>query len=74
VKPCGFIRRTVLPGEVHSGDRAGDSDAVHLRRYLLDRERHRRIIEPDREVHLVDIKPLARDRRADVSLALMVPN
>jgi len=58
VKPCGFIRRTVLPGEVHGSDRAGNSDAILLRRDLLDRERYRRIIEPDREVHLAGIKPL----------------
>ena len=39
---------------------------------LLDRERHRGIVEADGHVDLVGIEPLARDRGADIGLVLMV--
>jgi hypothetical protein len=39
---------------------------------LLDRERDRRIVEPDRQVNFISVKPLPCDCRADIGFALMV--
>src|SRR5947209_4378622 len=74
VNPGGFGRSAVLAGTVSGADRAGDCDAVHLGSDLLDRKRDRRIVQPDRQVHVVGFKPFAGNRRANVRLALMVRN
>jgi hypothetical protein len=51
------------------------TSTIHVRGVVFDAAgRHRRIIEPDHKVNLAGIKPLACDRRANVSLALMVRN
>jgi len=39
---------------------------------LLDRERDRGIVKADGHVDLISIKPLARNRGADIGLVLMV--
>ena len=59
-------------GERRGADRAGDGDAILLRRDLLDRERDRRIVEADGHVDVIGVEPLARDRRADIGLVLVV--
>jgi hypothetical protein len=39
---------------------------------LFDRERDRRIVEPDRQVNFISVKPLPCYCRADIGFALMV--
>ena len=72
IDPRGFVGCAGLPGKGRRPDRARDGDAVLLKCDLFDRERNRGIVEPDNHVDLVIVEPLARDRRSDVGLALMV--
>ena len=72
INPGGFIRRAGLAGKGGAADRARNGDAVFLGGELLDRKRHRRIVEADRHVDLADLEPLAGNRGADIGLVLMI--
>jgi hypothetical protein len=41
---------------------------------LLDRERDRRIVESDRQIKVIGVEPLTRNRRADIGFALVIRN